>query len=135
MSNVMNTDRAHPHLDAAQIAQLRSRMKAQLDELVAQDATLRGRLADDESATSNTFVAGGEGAVAAESDEEVLALLHHEQAEIAGLAQALQRIETGHYGWCTACGEAIQPARLLAVPEAALCIDCQSDAEKHRRAV
>ena len=38
---------------------------------------------------------------------------------------ALRRIEEGAYGVCAECEEAISPARLAALPWAALCIRCQ----------
>ena len=43
---------------------------------------------------------------------------------------ALQRIEDGTYGKCTACGRPIEPARLEAIPWAAYCL---ADQEKHDR--
>jgi DnaK suppressor protein len=43
---------------------------------------------------------------------------------------ALSRISDGSYGLCRLCEAKIKPARLNAVPWAALCIDCQEDAEK-----
>jgi DnaK suppressor protein len=43
---------------------------------------------------------------------------------------ALDRIEAGEYGECQACGEEIEPRRLVAQPEAPLCLECQSRREK-----
>ncbi len=43
---------------------------------------------------------------------------------------ALQRIETGAYGYCLDCEEEIDLARLRARPEAPFCLDCQADREK-----
>lgn len=37
---------------------------------------------------------------------------------------ALQRIDAGAFGVCQACGNAISPARLEAIPYVRLCIDC-----------
>lgn len=37
---------------------------------------------------------------------------------------ALRRIDEGGYGNCVGCGRAIDPDRLTALPEAALCIGC-----------
>jgi RNA polymerase-binding transcription factor DksA len=45
----------------------------------------------------------------------------HEAAEIRA---ALSRIETGDYGLCSKCGDAISPARLKAQPTATTCIKC-----------
>jgi DnaK suppressor protein len=38
---------------------------------------------------------------------------------------ALRRIDEGSYGTCVECEETISPARLAAMPAAALCIHCQ----------
>ena len=44
------------------------------------------------------------------------------------LRAALARLETGGYGQCVECGEAIPAARLCALPEATTCVACQ---ERH----
>jgi DnaK suppressor protein len=43
--------------------------------------------------------------------------------------RALQKMHDGSYGYCEKCGEAIDPARLKALPYAALCMSCQARAE------
>jgi DnaK suppressor protein len=40
------------------------------------------------------------------------------------LERALAKLEEGSYGSCDRCGRPIAPARLEAVPESVLCIDC-----------
>ena len=40
------------------------------------------------------------------------------------LLRALAKLEEGSYGRCDRCGNPIAPARLEAVPESVLCIDC-----------
>jgi DnaK suppressor protein len=52
-------------------------------------------------------------------------LLDHTEQQLKEIEDALQRLEEGTYGKCTACGEVIQPARLEIIPTAALCIECQ----------
>ena len=47
------------------------------------------------------------------------------------LAAALDRLRSGEYGMCEACGEPISPARLRAIPEVTTCVRCQ-DAEERR---
>lgn len=44
--------------------------------------------------------------------------------ELRAIAAALHRIETGEFGYCVACGEAIAPARLEVVPHAPRCARC-----------
>jgi DnaK suppressor protein len=40
------------------------------------------------------------------------------------LERALAKLDDGSYGRCDSCGAPIAPARLDAVPESVLCIDC-----------
>jgi RNA polymerase-binding protein DksA len=49
--------------------------------------------------------------------------------ELARIDAALGRVDEGSYGRCTACGDPISIDRLLALPEAELCTDCQETAE------
>jgi RNA polymerase-binding transcription factor DksA len=53
------------------------------------------------------------------------------RVEIAAIKQAIARIDAGDYDVCQICGEAINPARLKAVPYSLQCIKCASLAEKH----
>jgi len=54
----------------------------------------------------------------------------HHSAEMRQLRQALARLEDGTFGLCEECGQPIGASRLLARPEARLCIDCQTRAER-----
>jgi DnaK suppressor protein len=45
---------------------------------------------------------------------------------------ALSRLENGTYGICRQCGATIDHERLLAMPEAILCISCKSQSEKNK---
>jgi RNA polymerase-binding protein DksA len=54
-----------------------------------------------------------------------LALREHTRTAVAAVEAALARLDAGTYGTCAACGRAITPERLEALPAAALCIDCQ----------
>jgi DnaK suppressor protein len=54
----------------------------------------------------------------------------HHSAEMRQLRQALARFDDGTYGFCEECGQPIGASRLLARPEARLCIDCQTRAER-----
>ena len=66
-----------------------------------------------------------------EGDEVLADLEDAALAEIAAIRAALTRIDEGVYGHCASCGKDIAPARLEAVPHAALCIDCASQPERH----
>jgi DnaK suppressor protein len=56
----------------------------------------------------------------------------HHAAEMQVLRHALAKFEDGSYGLCEVCGQPIGESRLLARPEARLCIACQTRAEKAR---
>jgi len=45
------------------------------------------------------------------------------------IAAALERIESGAYGYCLCCDDAIAPARLTFDPATTLCIGCAQQAE------
>lgn len=51
-------------------------------------------------------------------------LHEREQARFAAVQAALDRMDTGIYGTCTGCGEAISEGRLFVVPEAEHCPAC-----------
>ena len=64
-----------------------------------------------------------EQAVQRQNDEVLEGLL----AEAAGMRQvglARLRLAEGRYGQCERCGEAIEPARLAALPAAEYCLRC-----------
>ena len=41
---------------------------------------------------------------------------------------ALSRLETGEYGWCVQCGEAVAPGRLALDPATPTCVACAAEA-------
>ena len=55
---------------------------------------------------------------------------YRNHAAVQVLRHALARFEDGSYGMCEECGQAIGVSRLLARPEARLCIACQTRAER-----
>ncbi len=58
-----------------------------------------------------------------------LALRRYLDALLAEAEEALRRFDEGTYGLCQACGQAIDPARLEALPYAPFCLRCQVQAE------
>lgn len=59
-----------------------------------------------------------------------LAMLTRLENQLEQVRAALNRLDEGTYGNCENCGEPIQPARLRAMPQATLCIDCQEKMER-----
>ncbi len=58
--------------------------------------------------------------------EKRLALENRLRQELSSIDHALQKIDQGTYGKCDNCGKAIDPARLEALPQATLCMDCKA---------
>lgn len=63
-----------------------------------------------------------------------LALMQMKTETLKKIDMALLRLEEGTYGRCQECGALIPPARLRALPFAALCRGCQEEAESNVRA-
>ena len=66
-----------------------------------------------------------------------LALKDNVQLQLEKVQEALSRIEAGTYGICTHCSRQIPEARLKAVPDSTLCLECRqkedaSDQRFHR---
>ena len=57
-------------------------------------------------------------------------LRDREKYLVKKIDKALQRIEVGEYDECESCGEVIAKKRLLARPEATLCIVCKEEQEQ-----
>jgi len=60
--------------------------------------------------------------------------------ELSQVTAARRRIADGSYGFCQQCGNAVDEARLAAIPAAALCTACQAAEERqqeirHRRRI
>lgn len=60
-------------------------------------------------------------------------LIARAEERLRFIDQALARVEQGRYGICADCGEEIGMERLLAVPFAVLCVDCQRKSNRSRR--
>jgi RNA polymerase-binding protein DksA len=58
-----------------------------------------------------------------------LNMLGRAQVELAGITQALDRIEKRSYGLCLDCSQPIPIARLEALPTAGTCVACKSKSE------
>ena len=63
-----------------------------------------------------------------------LALMQMKSETLKKIDQAISRLEEGTYGRCEECDAEIPAARLKALPFAALCRDCQEEAESTVRA-
>lgn len=109
-------------LDAARSALLteRDRLVAVLGDAI--DAPEQMTYGSQAAAASQVF-----------AQQRDLALRDHGQHQLELVDAALDRLDTGTYGTCVRCGQAIAPERLEALPWAAMCITCQAVADRERR--
>jgi len=101
---------------------LRSRLQGAIDKLG--NEALRA----DESETDAEDVAD-HGSDAFERNM-TLGLLETEARTLQQIEEALEQMETGRYGVCTACGQAVPLARLEALPFATTCVPCKEKQER-----
>ena len=53
-----------------------------------------------------------------------------ERRELLAIERALSKMATGSFGVCEDCGDEIPSSRLMVLPEARLCANCQSFEER-----
>lgn len=93
-------------------------LEAMLEELMQRASEIEEKLSNPGSADWS------ENAVESEDDEVLSSVGRLAKKEILEINLALNRIETGQYETCTACGEKIAKDRLAALPFATTCIKC-----------
>jgi RNA polymerase-binding protein DksA len=103
--------------------------------LLEQQATLKQQLVGMTDATQEANVGLGnhmaDDATAAFDQAAFISLRRGHERALAQVESALHRIDAACYGRCERCNDEIDFARLKAVPEAALCMDCQRLVELH----
>jgi DnaK suppressor protein len=104
------------HEERASYTKQAEELKAQADSLALEHEP--GDVQFDEE--------GGEGGTSNVDRELDLVLSGQARAAIAEIDRALGKIDIGTYGICEQCGRDIPPARLQALPYAALCVACKS---------
>jgi RNA polymerase-binding transcription factor DksA len=75
----------------------------------------------------------------AAADTDAAEQIGHERAEalkrevdrrLIQIRKALTQIKIGRYGICEKCGKMIDTDRLMVMPEATVCVDCEKKKEK-----
>lgn len=75
---------------------------------------------------------GGDLLDLAQDSEEVESsyqVAERESNAVGAIESAIERLDAGTYGICESCGVPIPPARLKALPSAALCVGCKETQE------
>jgi DnaK suppressor protein len=99
------------------LTQLRREMSGDISDLEADAFSTDG----DRLSVDNPADIGSESF----SQEFSLELLQRDEATLAEIDEALERVRVGTFGLCEACEKLIPKARLNAVPYARFCVECQ----------
>ena len=117
-------------MDKQHAASLQEALLLQRANLTLQIADLRGGNVGRADASAEHFGRSEDSRAQTNTARDLeLALDARETAELAAVDAALQRIKSGSYGQCVACGVDIAIARLQAAPEVERCVDCQEKSE------
>jgi DnaK suppressor protein len=114
-------------------------LRAIREELLSERADLVEQVQDlDAEADVNNWREGGfdddpaDAGSASFERETAQSLSNHARNLLTQIDDALRRMDAGTYGRCERCGEAIESARLEALPYARLCLDCKRRDETGR---
>ena len=117
---------------AVNLGKLRQRLNSERERLI--------REIEESTAETSRSRQGSEGSPFGKREEEAevtfelgkrAALENHLRNQLCKVEHALQKIEDGTYGLCDSCGKPINPARLEALPQATLCLECKSQQAKN----
>jgi len=113
---------------------LRSRLESERGRLIEELEQLK--------ASANTTEERREGSPFGKREEEAtetlelekrLALERRIREQLVGVEHALHKFEEKTYGLCDSCGQPIDPARLEALPQASLCMNCKAQQAKNAK--
>jgi DnaK suppressor protein len=108
---------------------LESERRRLRDELASQDSngSVSGQVLGGEHGGYGNHMADDASDVF--EQEKNLALQQNLKDLLARVERALRRFDAGTFGTCEECGEAMDPARLEALPWAAHCVRCKQKAQ------
>ena len=118
-------------IEFAELYEMLKKEKTELLEKLEQLRTLGQPSA--ERKEGSPFGKREEGADEASELEKRLALEERLGESLNEVEHALQKYEAGTYGLCDSCGQAIEQARLEAIPQASLCLSCKAQQAKETK--
>src|SRR2546421_4703958 len=120
-------NREDKQMDDKKTQKFRQRLLEEYQKLIR--SINRNRMAEEEIKLENTEDEGDLATIS--HNKELLYNLHESDFQrLKSIQEALKRMDRGEYGECVRCSEDINEKRLMAVPWATLCIQCQEEAEK-----
>ena len=110
-----------------QLKKERTRLNSELQRLKAEEKSA------DEQREGSPFGKREEGATEAFEMEKRMALEKRLADTLAEVEHAIKKYEAGIYDICDICGNTIELARLEALPQASLCLQCKASRAKDAR--
>jgi DnaK suppressor protein len=111
---------------------VRAELTRRHDELTAQIARLNAPREEGMAAIGFGKRAGDFTAIATEQEERAVTA-EQLDLQLSVVNRAIVKVSEGSYGRCDDCGEAIESARLDALPTAIRCLKCQATTSKAER--
>lgn len=115
----------------AELGEVRRELESEIallrDEIAKAESELAERLADSVDGAGDDPTDTGAKAYQREHD---LALAYNTRDLLAQTERAIERMESGTYGVCESCDNAVGKARLQAFPRATLCVKCKQREER-----
>jgi DnaK suppressor protein len=113
---------------------LRSHLESERKRLIEELEHLKSSVRPaDERREGSPFGKREEEATESFELEKRLTLEKRLQDQMAEVEHALHKFEEGTYGLCDNCGQPIDPARLEALPQANLCLNCKAQQAKNAK--
>jgi DnaK suppressor protein len=110
------------------LREIRKKLNRQREELLS-DAGIALTALPDET----TFPELGDQAAAEIDRNFMLKLKGRERKLLKKIDEAIDKIDSGTYGICEACGEEINIRRLEARPVTTMCIECKTEQEEEEK--
>jgi DnaK suppressor protein len=104
--------------------EVRARLERHKQELLRRAEGLRADMTHAEGPRDPDFA---EQVVELEGEMVLSGISEATAAEIHQVNRALKRLDEGHYGECSRCGEPIDPRRLAALPFSDRCVSCAAE--------
>jgi len=127
----MATKKRRRKLSKRSLLSLKRRLLGRRAELVAE--SLR-RHREQQMAASDQIGDAADRAATDLDTDFVITMAEVDAEEVIATTEALERLESGEFGLCEACGQPISLARLKVLPLAQLCLGCKRTEEGRPRA-
>lgn len=125
-------------MTAEELQQLRVKLLAERDRLVAELGYMEGRFLRNAPRDASGDLSGyafhqADVGSDVEEREKAALLTSAEGRLLIAINSALDRIDSGRYGVCETCGGDISANRLAAIPSATQCMACKEKDERNTR--